>query len=1232
MAEIVTSLLGLVFDKLGTKVMTEFAQLMGVDTELKKLESTLSTIQDVLQDAEARQVKERALKSWLRKLKDVAFDIDDVLDEVTTEALQRQQKNKSGMKEKVYKLSSFPKSIMFKSKIARKIKEIRERLDDIAGERSKFHLQERVIAVYKPENGMREQSSSFVIESEVYGRQEDKEKIVDYLTNMSNEIDLGVIVIVGLGGLGKTTVAQLAFNDERVCSQFDEKIWVCVSEDFDIRRICRSIIESVSRVKFDLTDMELMQRSLRENLRGKKFLLVLDDVWNENCEKWDRLRALLTIGSTGSKVMVTTRSKRIASLMGTVMPHLLKGLSEDDCWLLFERKAFGLDSCEKTPNLVGIGKEIVKKCGGVPLAAKALGSLMRIRRRESEWLEIRDNDLWNLSDEETEILPALRLSYNHLPSRLKQCFAYCAIFPKDSVIDKKDLVQFWIAEGFIQSSDRRTDLENIGLCYVDDLISRSLFENAKKFFDDVVRSIRMHDLVHDLAQSVAGEECSIIDTDRRNIAQSTRYSSFRCGHKPTSAILDQLREAKKMRTFYFVNSYRMHEQKDMAQEVVQVVFNSMKLLRVLHFSQYPMKELPASIKNLSHLRYLNLSCGDLETLPPCIGLLHNMQILKLSACGRLQALPDSIGGLSNLISLDLDNCESLQALPDSIGGLSNLSTLNFRYCKSLQALPDSIGGLSNLSLLDLSGCESLQALPDSIGGLSNLSLLDLTSCESLQALPDSIGGLSNLSTLNFRYCKSLQALPDSIGGLSNLSSLNLTYCLSLQVLPDSIGGLSNLSTLNFRYCKSLQALPDSIGGLSNLSLLDLFCCKSLQALPDSIGGLSNLSTLNVCSCKLQALPDSIGDISNLSTLDIRNCESLQADFSGLSNLSALYISHLTYMPSGIGQLSHLQTLPVFVVGGKNNCSLRELSSLNLEGKLYIKNLENVKNVKEAKEANLIQKQGLKALRLSWNLDAYKKPGEANSEKINEDGKTVQEIVEALAVQYRDVDTELIEDVLESLQPHVALAVLKIKQYLGRVFPRWLMELAVPNLEKLTLKGCMRCEILPQFRLLHNLKELELNTLLRVQCLPALGQMRSLRILKLYVLPGIKCLGSEFYGGDGAFPALEELDLARMPELEEWSRTAEVKFLPRLAKLSLVECPKLKALPSDFQSVKQLRLRADDELLLSSLQSGAFRNIKHLSIYKSEMDDELPPVLLGRSGLSRSWSMSLGSRWGVYFSN
>nr|XP_010943677.1 disease resistance protein RGA2-like [Elaeis guineensis] len=146
-------------------------------------------------------------------------------------------------------------------------------------------------------------------------------------------------------------------------------IWAYVSDDFDIKRVTRSIIESASGSEFNLTEMDLMQLKLRKLIGNKRLLLVLDDVWNENYEKWNRLKTVLIGGAWGSKVIVTTRSERVASIMGTVAPQLLSGLSEDDCWLLLEKRAFGLGSCEKTPNLVGVGKEMVKKCGGVPLAA-----------------------------------------------------------------------------------------------------------------------------------------------------------------------------------------------------------------------------------------------------------------------------------------------------------------------------------------------------------------------------------------------------------------------------------------------------------------------------------------------------------------------------------------------------------------------------------------------------------------------------------------------------------------------------------------------------------------------------------------------------------------------------------------------------------------------------------------------------------------------------------------------
>ncbi|XP_043712704.1 LOW QUALITY PROTEIN: putative disease resistance protein RGA3 [Telopea speciosissima] len=267
-----------------------------------------------------------------------------------------------------------------------------------------------------------------------------------------------------MGGLGKTTLAQLVYNDERVKNHFDARIWVCVSDDFDVKRLTKAIIESMGGTANDLTELDPMQSRLREMLsRRKSFLIVLDDVWNEDQDKWDMVKSSLTCGNEGSAILVTTRIEKVASIMGTFPAHHLKGLSEDDCWALFKQRAFGDGSREvENTNLEAIGKEIVKKCGGVPLAAKALGSLMRFTHTQNEWLFVRESEIWDLpEDEENTILPALRLSYNHLPSHLRQCFAYCSIFPKDLRMEKEQLVHLWMANGFIPSKGKM-ELEDIG--------------------------------------------------------------------------------------------------------------------------------------------------------------------------------------------------------------------------------------------------------------------------------------------------------------------------------------------------------------------------------------------------------------------------------------------------------------------------------------------------------------------------------------------------------------------------------------------------------------------------------------------------------------------------------------------------------------------------------------------------------------------------------------------------
>ncbi|KAH7677534.1 P-loop containing nucleoside triphosphate hydrolase protein [Dioscorea alata] len=1054
MAEVVLSaLIKLVCEKVASKVLKELGALAGVEKEFKRLENTLLTIQDVLEDAEARQVKEKALKRWLRKLKDVAFDMDDVLDEFMAKA--EKLKMEKDMKAKLGNLVSAPK---FRYKMADKMKEIMKRFDEISEERSKFDLREGAV---KEEIGEREETGSFVNESEVYGRDEDREKLVDFLTNSlssssssSSEANPDVMAIVGLGGLGKTTLAQLVFNDERVCQHFRERIWVCVSDEFDGKRLTRSIIESMTGSECNLKDMHSLQRILREKLRGERFLLVLDDVWNEDHEKWDRLRALLTgCAARGSKVIVTTRSARVASIMGTISPHLLTGLSDQDCWVLFEKRAFGIGGAVKTPNLVAIGKDIVSKCAGLPLAAKALGSLMRFRRGEREWVAVKDNEIWRLPEHENQILPSLRLSYNHLPSCLKPCFAYCSIFPKNYQMRKETLVQLWMAEGFLTHDYNSFETEVIGNGYVDELLERSLFQNGDEDTDGVVRQVKMHDLVHDLAHSVAGDEGSVADEASGYASrQGCRYLSF-VYDRPISESKPPpfLNEANKLRSFYFIAEgnmkyleqsqgrvFRLDAEGDMKEAddnkekpskpaELSDIFSTLKLLRALHLNRYPlMREIPVLIGKMKHLRYLNLSNTIIEVVPPCVGLLHNLQ------------------------------------------------TLNISCCRWLRMLPDSFGQLTNLSTLHLEGCSSLQSLPGSIGCLKNLRKLDLSLSQYVQALPESLSRLSNLQDLRLRHCYSMRELPVKMKDMKSLIHLDITSCVEL-----------------------------------------------------------------------------------------------------------------TCIPAGIGQLRSLRTLPIFIVGGKTNCSLKELGSLSIEGQLHIKHLENVTNPHEAKEANLKEKQGLRSLRLSWDKNVYRTPGQSSDDNLSDDEESRSYVIDFLLLHNMVPEADLVDDVLENLQPDTYISELEIEGYVGKKYPTWMMDLSLlPNLVDLTLDSCIRCETLPP-----------------------MGQLPHLKALRLRLLCAIRCIDSSFYGGHAAFPVLEELVISMMFMLQEWSGTSEGELFPSLTKLTLGSCPLLRELPSNFPSVKHLNMNMEDELLLSNLQEGAFPNLMHLHV--REYDEDCIPEVISR---------------------
>ncbi|KAL4601071.1 hypothetical protein ACB092_11G245500 [Castanea dentata] len=407
MAEEIAITLGVaqtIIENLGSLAFEKIGSMWGVKDEFEKLKDTVSAVHVVLLDAKEQQDKSHRVKHWIKKLRDAVYDADDLLIEFYTKDMRQRVMGGDEMAERVHtSLTTFFKSssnqLAFRHDMANKIKAVRERFDAIANEMNKFQLVVHPLRT-RVLTRERDQTYSFAYEEEVIGREEDKKVIVDLLLDYDVQENVSFISIVGIGGLGKTTLTQYVYNDEKVKNYFELHLWVCVSDVFDVQTIVEKIIKCAIGSKLKNLEMEQAQNELHKALNQKKYLLVLGDVWNEDEEKWYNLKRLLMGGSKGSKVVIITRTKLVAEITSTLSPHYLQGLSKNQSWSLFKQMALKKRQEMINPNLEEIGMDIVQKCYGVPLVIKAIGRILYFKKTEDEWLYIKNKELTNVTQEE----------------------------------------------------------------------------------------------------------------------------------------------------------------------------------------------------------------------------------------------------------------------------------------------------------------------------------------------------------------------------------------------------------------------------------------------------------------------------------------------------------------------------------------------------------------------------------------------------------------------------------------------------------------------------------------------------------------------------------------------------------------------------------------------------------------------------------------------------------------
>ncbi|XP_039844655.1 disease resistance protein RPM1-like isoform X2 [Panicum virgatum] len=906
--------------KIGTEVVEVAPIMTDFEHSMKQIEGELLILQAFIGQVSAQRFGDKAFDAWLDQVRDVAHEVEDIIDEYAYLTVQAVDTS-SFFKRKFHQIKNFVAWQKFHSQISQvetriqRLGEMRNRYGLLVGKVDKKNDFQLANQLYMSD------SAYLTDNSEIVGHVDEIGQLTEWL--LEERQDRNLMAVFGMGGLGKTTITSSVYKNQKIITSFDCHAWITVSQTFQVEELLREIINQLIDERARKASGFLAMRRMRlveviqSYLQDKKYFIVLDDVWDKDV--WLFLNYAFARNNCGSKVLITTRRKDVSSLAADNYVIELNTLNYAESWELFCKKAFRSSQDNICPeNVRSWAHKIVANCQGLPLAIVTIGSILAYRDKEHEWAFFYKQLSWQLANnpELSWISNVLNMSLNDLPCYLRSCFLYCALYPEDYKIKRKLISKLWIAEGLVEDRGDGTTMEEVAECYLTELTQRSLLLVTERNACGKARTFLMHDLVRELTSIVAKNEkfgiafgdvgisqgchearrlCIQRGAQTSNTSAGSRLHSFILfdTEVPSSWIYDSLSRFRLLRVLClkFANV-----------EEVPGVVTELYILRYLDFSHTKVKNIPTSIKKLVNLQVLDLRFSYVKELPLELTMLTSLRHLHVFMVHDLQERSRDCFSATKILGsiCHLKNLQALQivsANKDLVSQLGNLKSLRslaivkVRQCY-IAELWNSLTEMPNLSRLVISAFDMDEVLDfRMLKPLPHLRFFRLAGKLDAGELPSIFYNFEKLTWLKIDWSGLKKDPISSFSHMLNLVDLRLHGTYDGEQLTFCAGWFPKLNYLQLASMKNLNWIEIEGGTMMRLIQLELFGLGNLKAVPNGIKYIKTLHQMYLTDMPNQFLESLRGSGSHI-VQHIHNIHTFESSDSEAVNdlISLRYLS------------------------------------------------------------------------------------------------------------------------------------------------------------------------------------------------------------------------------------------------------------------------------------------------------------------------------------------------------